>query len=117
MAPRAWQAKGDACILLAGAIIGATGKSPAGVCFGHLPKMGESCGTQGLSVLKPSLRKGRTDNEVDMLTNGKWTSISALQRVRLGSIGEAKKVEELCKLGLPTVRRHAHPRAVALICG
>ena len=83
MAPRAWQAKGAACNLLAGAIIGDAGKSPAGVCFGHLQKIGEGYGTQGLSALKPSLRPGLTDNEVEMLTKGKWTSISALQRVHL----------------------------------
>merc|ERR1719158_642404 len=55
MAPKSWQQDGAASALLAGAIIGAAGKSPAGVRFGHLQKIAEGYGTPGMSTLKPQL--------------------------------------------------------------
>jgi hypothetical protein len=117
MAPRKWQAEGAAETLLAGAILGNAGKSPAGVRFGHLQKIGEGYGTEGMSVLRPELRPGLTDAEVRELTGGRWTSKEALQRVGLGAKPEGQRVRQLCALGLQTLKRLAHPRAVALICG
>ena len=76
MAPAAWQNDGQndgqsdeqsenansnvvQLTLLAASILGAAGKSPAGVFFGHLQKIGEGYGTKGVKVLKPALRPGR----------------------------------------------------------
>merc|ERR1712241_1622310 len=85
--------------LLAGAILGAAGKAPAGLKFGHLQKIGEGYGTAGVSVLKPRLRPGLTDSRVELLTRGKYASVQALQACALGQQRENEKVEQLCRLG------------------
>ena len=104
--------------LLAASIIGAAAKAPAGVKFGHLQKIAEGYGKQGQTVLRPALRPGLTDQEVEKFSGGTWTSVQALRKVRLGAKGEAKKVDELVEtLGMDGLTKFAHPRAVSYICG
>jgi hypothetical protein len=104
--------------LLAASIIGAAGKCPAGLKFGHLQKIGEGYGKKGQKVLKPALRQGLDDATVARLSGEKWASVAKLQQVSLGGKPEAAKVEELVgTLGMEGLKQIAHPRAVQYICG
>jgi hypothetical protein len=104
--------------LLAACIIGAAGKCPAGLAFGHLQKIAEGYGKKGQTRLVPTLRSGLRDDEVMRMSGGRWESVKALQRVRMGATGEEAKVKELVDvLGVDKLRLVAHPRAVRYICG
>ena len=117
MAPRSAVPDPAKLKLLAGAILCAAGKAPAGLKFGHLQKIGEGYGTAGVSVLKPCLHPGFTDARVEALTKGKYPSVSALQTCSLGQRCEIKKMEDLCSMGATTLKCLAHPRAVKFIYG
>ena len=86
MAPRSAEPDSAKLKLLAGASLGAAGKAPAGLKFGHLQKIGEGYGTASVSVLKPCLHPGFIDARVEALTTLAWTFLRA--RPHQTSVGD-----------------------------